>query len=196
IHMQESSDELDYCRDKSGPLADLFKRNKVSDSDFLPYGHEYPLLSILKALPPSGRFQAVHNTFTTVDQLRQAVDFCRALFFCICPSANLFITGRLPDVPGLAGVGTRMTVGTDSLASNARLSMVKELTLLQEHFPSVPTESLIRWATLHGAQFLGLESEFGSVKPGKTPGFVVLENMNPDNPLFHREVRAKRISLN
>jgi len=196
IHMQESSDELDYCRNKSGPLADLFKRNKVSDSDFLPYGNEYPLLSLLKALPPSGRLQAVHNTFTTVDQLKKAVDSFRALFFCMCPSANMFITGRLPDVPGLVSAGARLTVGTDSLASNDRLSMVKELTLLQEHFSSVPTESLVRWATLHGAQFLGLESEFGSVKPGKTPGFVVLENMNPDNPRFHPEVRAKRISLN
>lgn len=196
IHMQESYDELEYCRDKSGPLADLFRSYNIPDSEFQPYGKEYPLLSLLKSWPVYGRLQAVHNTFTTADHLRKAIDFFERLFFCVCPSANMFITGRLPDVPGLVGAGCRMTVGTDSLASNDRLSIVKELSVLQEHFPSLETESLVRWSTLHGAQFLGIESEYGSVKPGKTPGLVVLEKMDPDFPRFHREVKAKRIALN
>jgi cytosine/adenosine deaminase-related metal-dependent hydrolase len=193
IHMQESLDEIDYCRDKSGPMAALFKDNSLPDSGFVAYGNEYPLISLLRQMSREVRLQSVHNTFTDPKDVRKAVGMCNNLFFCLCPSANLFITGQLPDVTGMLDAGAMMTVGTDSLASNDRLSMVKELTLLQHHFPSLPAETLIRWATLHGARFLGVEQEFGSVVPGKAPGLVMLENMNPDDPCFHAEVVAKRL---
>lgn len=192
IHMQESPDERDYCKDKTGPLAVLFEKNGITDHDFIPYGKESPLLNFLKDVSPEVRVQTVHNTFTDSVEIEQAVQYAQNHFWCLCPSANLFITGRLPDVYGLVHSGAGITVGTDSLASNDRLSMVKELSLLQEHFPGLATEDLLRWATLEGARFLGFEQELGRVIPGKSPGLVVFENMNPENPRFHKEVKARK----
>lgn len=196
IHMQESIDELEYCRDKSGALAALFSKMNVPDSGFIPYGNESPLLKMLTEIPSAVRVQTVHNTFTSRDEIRKALELDRSLFWCLCPSANLYITGRLPDVSFLMESGATITVGTDSLASNDRLSMVKELSILQEYHPRLQTDVLLRWASLHGAQFLGLENEIGTVEPGKKPGLVVLENMDPNHPRFRKGVKASKLVVN
>jgi len=65
--------------------------------------------------------------------------------------------------------GLRITLGTDSLASNDKLDILAEMRVLQEHF-AIPAEVLLKWATLNGAAFLGIEGSFGSLEIGKQPG--------------------------
>ena len=69
-----------------------------------------------------------------------------------------------------------LTLGTDSLASNHQLNIMEEIKTLQKHFPEIPLTELMRWGTLNGAEFLGLDSKIGSFDKGKSPGVVLIEN--------------------
>jgi cytosine/adenosine deaminase-related metal-dependent hydrolase len=102
------------------------------------------------------------------------------LYFCLCPNANLYIGGQLPDMGVLLRRGDRLIVGTDSLASNHRLSILEELKTLQRAFPEVSTPTLLQWATANGARALQLEALLGSFSAGKQPGVLLIEDLAGD----------------
>ncbi len=72
----------------------------------------------------------------------------------------------------------KVCLGTDSLASNAELSIVEEIKTLSLHYPEIPLSSWLSMATINGAKALGVENTFGSVEKGKKPGIVLLENVD------------------
>ncbi|MCB0409792.1 MAG: amidohydrolase family protein, partial [Flavobacteriales bacterium] len=61
--------------------------------------------------------------------------------------------------------------------SNWSLSILDELKTIQKHSPNISLETLIKWATYNGAQFLGF-NELGSFEKGKTPGVNLIENID------------------
>jgi imidazolonepropionase-like amidohydrolase len=78
--------------------------------------------------------------------------------------------------------GVRICIGTDSLASNDSLSMMAEMRALGH----IPLREVARWATINGAEALGVEADKGSVERGKHPGIVLLEGvaMESDGELY------------
>ena len=102
------------------------------------------------------------------------------LFFCLCPNANLYISGELPDVELLIRKHCSIVIGTDSLASNHQLSILEELKTLQRQLPRLPTPTLLQWATANGAEALQMDNVLGSFTPGKQPGIVLIEDINED----------------
>ncbi len=99
------------------------------------------------------------------------------MFFCLCPNANLYISGQLPDPELLIKHDCRIVIGTDSLASNHQLSILEELKTLQRLFPRLAAASLLQWATANGAQALQLDKLLGSFSPGKQPGVLLIGGM-------------------
>ena len=95
-----------------------------------------------------------------------------------CPRSNIYIEGRLPDLDMLRRKGVRIALGTDGLSSNEVLSMVEEMKCVQENMPHIPLSEVIGWATLNGAQALGISDWAGSLEVGKRPGVVLLENVD------------------
>ncbi|MEW6469355.1 MAG: amidohydrolase family protein [Bacteroidota bacterium] len=183
IHNQESRGEDELFRSKSGPMAELFSRMgmdlpwiKGDGKDSLRY-----TLSQLNA----HRIQLVHNTYTSADDLswansklqpanlpgRQAG--CK-LFWCTCPNANLYIEDRLPDYQVF--LNEKVTIGTDSYASNWSLSILDEMKTIQKHFPSIAFEKLLEWGTKNGAEFLGIDERYGTIATGKAPGLNLIEH--------------------
>ena len=192
IHMQESLDELQFCKDKSGPLAEFFNDNKISFTDFIPFGEVSPLQKLLP-LFPQNKLQLVHNTYTTETEIQQANSIHPNLFWCVCIGANLFINNKIPPVDLMYKNNCTITIGTDSLASNTQLSILEEIKCIHKHFPSIPFEVLVKAATFNGAAFLGMESVFGKIKVGYNAGLVLLENINVHQPQFHDQVKGTRI---
>src|ERR1043165_6558773 len=94
----------------------------------------------------------VHNTFTGEEDIRRALSRAIEPYWCLCPNANLYIEGRLPDVSLLASKTSQICIGTDSLASNYELSVFSELLILKLYFPRLSWEELLRWGTLNGAR--------------------------------------------
>ncbi len=98
-------------------------------------------------------------------------------FYCLCPNANKYITGQLPDVNLLMKEQCNVVLGTDSLASNHQLSILEEMKTLQQHFPALSTATLLQWATINGAKALQMDNELGSFEKGKKPGIVLIEGV-------------------
>ena len=78
----------------------------------------------------------------------------------------------------LREAGCEIVIGTDSLASNDKLSILRELKILQDNFPDVSVEELIKWATINGAKALRENQRFGSIETGKRPGLLLLGDMD------------------
>lgn len=119
----------------------------------------------------------VHNTVITRAEAEELVG-AGNIWFSLCPSSNLYITGKMPPASMLREVTERIVTGTDSLASTGRLSMIEELLLLQQEFPELTAEELIRWATINGARALMIDESLGSIEPGKRPGLLLVEEFD------------------
>ncbi len=53
-----------------------------------------------------------------------------------------------------------IVLGTDSYSSNWQLSIAKEIESIQKHFPHIPIETVLQWATSNGAKALQMDDEF------------------------------------
>ena len=188
IHNQESKPENELFVKKSGELYDRLYTQGFH-LDWIEETGKNSIRSTLPLMFGSKRIQLVHNTFTSKKDLSWAQSFVKdpvpgaqtQLYWCTCPNANLFIENKLPDYKLFMDAGAKMTIGTDSYASNHSLSILDEMKTIQRYFPMVKTETLIQWATINGAEFLGLERTFGSIEPGKKPGLNLIEGIDPES---------------
>ena len=186
IHNQESQAEEDFIRNRNGELLRLYEAIGVH-LDFFAPANTSSLQYIFPLLSKEAQLLLVHNCFTTTADInylkQQSPETLKKLYFCLCPNANLFIGNPLPLVSVLVQSGIPLCVGTDSLASNNRLSILAELQTLQLHFPFVQLDMLLQWATLNGANALQVENEFGSFEKGKKPGVLQLLHVGKNNSL-------------
>jgi cytosine/adenosine deaminase-related metal-dependent hydrolase len=168
IHNQETADENAFFESKSGHFLKLYEFLGLDISFFEAQGKS-SLQTYLPLLSAAPRTLLVHNTFSSKADLEFAAAAHPMLFWCLCPNANLYIEDRLPDIALLKDAGVTLTLGTDSLASNQQLSILAEMYSLQER-ADVSFDELLRWGTLNGAAFLGIDTIYGSFEKGKKPG--------------------------
>ena len=175
IHHQENQDENLFFLDGSGPIA--ARRNAFNPGlpEFKGTGKR-PLESIAGFFGRDQKILLVHNTFTGQQDIDFVENYFSNAYWCFCPNANLYIEKKLPDIRLFRANGCKITLGTDSLASNHQLSILEEMKTISQYFPEIPLAEILRWATKNGAEFLGLDSELGSFEKGKKPGVVIIEN--------------------
>jgi len=178
IHNQESEEENHFYRDKTGTVNELLQGLGIDTGFFIPTG-KTSLQSYLPLFTPTHPFVFVHNTCTTEADIRFARQYLPESYWCLCPNANLYIENALPDLPLLMREGAVLCIGTDSLASNDRLSILHELQTLKRHFPELAWETLYRWATYNGACALQMADTIGSLQPGLRPGIICLSGKEP-----------------
>ncbi|RFM35292.1 amidohydrolase family protein [Chitinophaga silvisoli] len=172
IHNQETAAENQLYRDKTGAFLDFYQHFGMDATAFVPTGGtSLPAwLPYFKHLPVI----LVHNTFSTKEDIQFTSLHAPQAYWCLCPQANLYIENRLPDIPLLRSEGCTITLGTDSLASNHHLSIWEEIQAIRTHFPEIPLEEILQWATLNGAKALGINNRYGSFEKGKQPGVIVI----------------------
>jgi cytosine/adenosine deaminase-related metal-dependent hydrolase len=142
-------------------------------------------------MSPARRTLFVHNTLTTRDDVTAAQAWSANTYWATCPNANLYIENRLPDYQAFIDTGARVTIGTDSLTSNWQLSILEEMKTISRFQSYVTFETMLRWATLNGAEALGFEQQLGSIEPGKIPGLVQIEGMHDGR--LQPQSKVKRI---
>jgi cytosine/adenosine deaminase-related metal-dependent hydrolase len=177
IHNQECEDENKFYRYKQGAFLDLYATFGIDIGHFKPLARN-SIQSVLPLLSDKQDILMVHNTCTNLKDIYFLKRFDKKIHWCFCPNANLYIEGKLPKVELFVGQGYDITLGTDSLASNGKLCILSEMRTLQEHFPSLSTEMLLKWATLNGAKFLNIADETGSLEPGKKPGLNLITGLD------------------
>ncbi len=104
-----------------------------------------------------------------------------------CPSSNLKLaSGGVAPLVELREAGAPLGLGTDSVASNNALSMLREVHLaglLQKHqrwdATVFPAQELLDLATLGGARLLGRAAELGSLEAGKRADFLLVRRDHP-----------------
>jgi cytosine/adenosine deaminase-related metal-dependent hydrolase len=172
IHNQETAAENELYQEKTGAFIDFYNHFKMDASAFQP-----TQTNSLEAYLPFFQQQKiilVHNTFTSEADVKFALQQPELLYWCLCPNANLYIENRLPDIPMLRKLNCNITLGTDSLASNHQLSIWEEISTVRRHFPEIPLEEVLQWATSNGAKALGIQDNYGTFKVGTRPGIVLI----------------------
>ncbi len=192
IHNQESAAEEEFIRHKTGELLRLFTAIGVN-IDFFEAGNQSSLAHTLPQLPAAAQWILVHNCHTTKEDISllkaHLARHSNACYFCVCPNANLYIGNPLPDMQALYHSDIPICMGTDSLTNNASLSILAEMQTLQAHFPWLPVETVLQWATLNGARALKMEQQLGSFEKGKQPGILLLQGSNEQQGLLNAKVQ-------
>jgi cytosine/adenosine deaminase-related metal-dependent hydrolase len=177
IHNQESAAENEFFENGGGDLAVMYTRMKIDNARFhAPGSRSLPFY--LNKLKTASRIILVHNTFMEEPDRVEALSFHEQMFFCLCPQANRYIENRLPDIPALMKQNDRLVLGTDSLASNRKLSILEEMKLIKQSFPEIPTHRMLVWATSNGARVLSFNEKLGDFSAGKKPGIVLVDHVS------------------
>lgn len=175
IHNQETAGENEWFINKQGEMAEMYSAMNIDVSFFKPSGKN-SLQTYLSRFLNNQSVILVHNVHTSEEDILFAKNSGRQLYWCLCPNANLFITGQLPNIDLLMNHDCKIVLGTDSLASNHQLSILEEMKTIQQHFPHIEMEKMLQWATSNGAKALQMDILLGSFEKGKKPGVIILEN--------------------
>jgi 5-methylthioadenosine/S-adenosylhomocysteine deaminase len=121
-----------------------------------------------------------------VDDDEQSLMAERGVKVLHCPGSNLKLGSGLAPVIEMRAKGISVSLGADGAACNNHLDMFEEMRLaavLQSvrHRPGALTARDAVWmATREGARALGLESEIGSIEPGKRADLILIDKSQPN----------------
>ena len=180
LHNQETVSEDQMFFNSSGELFEALNSLSIDLSRWQNTGKK-SLESISELLPKENNIIFVHNTFSTKEDIIKANDYFSNSFWCLCPLSNLYIENTLPDINIFTQFSNSITLGTDSLASNHTLSILDEMKTIVKSFNNITINQILQWGTLNGAKALNIESKFGSLEKGKTPGLNLISNFDFKN---------------
>ncbi len=191
IHNQETPHEDAMFLNKTGDFIEFFRSFNIPFDHFQPTGRR-SIYYALENLDPNCRTLFVHNTLTPPEDIQAAHTWSPNCFWATCPNANLYIENNLPNYRHFLDNQAKVCIGTDSLTSNWQLSILEEMKTIARFQSYVPFETILRWATLNGAEALGFEADMGSIEVGKTPGLNLL-NLGKDLKL-EAGTKVKRLA--
>ena len=174
VHLAETHSEELFLHEGEGDLIGLLRERGVWDDSWQP-PHASPIqyAADLGLLDVPGL--AVHCNYLS----NEDVQLLRGgrLTPVWCPGSHRFFGHQEHPATRLLQAGVPLALGTDSLASNAGLNMLREVRLAAEAFPEVAPEIWLEAATLAGARALGLAGETGSLEAGKAADLQVLDGL-------------------
>jgi len=192
IHNQESVQETLFFKEQTGDFLSLYNNLGV-DLSFFKNTYKSSVEYYIGKIAKEMNALFVHNTFTSKEDIDNIVNQINNPYFCLCPAANLYIENSLPNINLFRSVndGNNIVVGTDSLASNNSLNILGELSIIQQHFPVIEVEELLKWATINGARALTLEKSLGSFEINKQPGVLqIFSKKNLGNNLVNSTIKV------
>ncbi len=99
-----------------------------------------------------------------------------------CPTSNLKLASGIAPITQLAAAGVNLGLGSDGAASNNRLDLFGEMRLaallakgVSGDAAALPAAAALKAATLGGARALNLDSQIGSITPGKRADLVAVD---------------------
>ena len=182
MHNQETPDENDFFKTKTGSFLGMYERTKVN-LDFFEATGLSSMQSILPIFKKAHHGILVHNSFTSAEDIQAVHAAMTNAFWCLCPNANQYIEKTMPPIELLRSEKANIVIGTDSYASNWSLSVLDELKIIQQHHPQIPLDEMLGWATINGARALQMEKHLGSFEQGKKPGVVLIKGIDALNSL-------------
>ena len=177
LHNQETPDENEFFKTKTGNFLGMYERTKV-DLDFFKATGTSSLQSILPIFKKAHHGILVHNSFTSTKDIQAVHAAMSNAYWCLCPNANQYIEQTMPPIELLRSENAKIVIGTDSYASNWSLNILDELKTIQQHHPNIPLSEMLGWVTINGAEALQMDQHLGSFEKGKKPGVVLIRDFN------------------
>lgn len=153
----------------------------------------------------NAQLTAVHMTQLTRSEIEQLAT-C-GVHIVHCPESNLKLAAGACPVQHLVNAGVNVALGTDGAASNNDLDMLGEMRTaalfakqVAQDASAISAAQVIRMATLNGAKALGLETEIGTLAPGKAADIIAIDLNDPAcqpiyNPLSQIVYSATRAQV-
>ena len=130
---------------------------------------------------------AVHLTDAEIDLFAQS-----GVSVAHCPNSNLKLADGIAPVAKMLAAGVKVSLGTDSAASNNVLDLLGEARtaaligkVAADDATAVSAQQVLRMLTIDGARCLGLQDEIGSIEAGKAADLtcIDLDTLN-SQPVF------------
>ena len=180
IHNQESESENEMFLTSTGTLKNKLKSLGIDLSKWESTGKN-SINSIIENLPQHNNIIFVHNTYSSEEDLKNIADYNSQSYWCLCPLSNIYIENKTPAFNLFREYTNKVTIGTDSLASNNKLSILNELKLIQKECTNISFKELLQWGTINGAKALNIDHKYGSIQKGKTPGINLITHFDFQN---------------
>lgn len=166
IHLSESPEEVEFVREGTGGLADIFGSNDWGGIGVSPvrYARDTELLApqTIAAHLATGVSEEDIETLARTDTA-----------VAHCPRSNDLLGCGVAPIPRMLERGVRVGMGTDGLWSSPSMNLFEE-TLFAVKLHGFDGATGLRLATLEGARALGVEDEVGSLENGKWADLAVV----------------------
>jgi len=176
LHLAENSDEAlllikgqgcfsQFLKERGG-WDDTFPIHGIDSRGVVGYLHELGIMD--------DRTLCVHCVQLSEEEISIVAD-SRA-HICLCPESNRFLSVGTAPVEQFLKYRILPALGTDSIASNPKLDLWREMVLLRKLHPDVSPEVIFSMATLGGAQAMNRDTDFGSLAPGRKPCILQVQD--------------------
>src|SRR3712207_3624282 len=171
IHLSESPEEVEFVRDGTGGLSDIFARNDWGGVGVSPVRYA----ESIELLAPE---TIAAHLATGVSEEDIAILARTGTAAAHCPRSNEYLGCSVSPVPRMIEMGVRVGMGTDGLWSSPSMNLFEE-TLAAVKLHGMSGATGLRLATLEGARALRIEAKTGSLTPGKWADLALVET-TPD----------------
>src|ERR671916_369157 len=179
IHLSESPEEVEFVRDGTGGLSDIFARNDWGGAGVSPVRYAQSI----ELLAPE---TIAAHLATGVSEEGIEILARTGVAAAHCPRSNEYLGCGVSPVPRMMERGIRVGMGTDGLWSSPSMNLFEE-TLFALELHGFDGATGLGLATLEGARALGIEAETGSLEVGKWADLAVIEVL-PDGKDLELEV--------
>ncbi len=170
-HLAESEEEFEMFAQGSGVLFDFLKD---LGRDMNDTGFQTPVQALLEHdVLPQGALLIHMNCLTSKD--RQLLAQRAANFFVVhCPKTHRFFERESFNWKFFYDHGYRLSLGTDSLASNDGLNLFSEMQLFQKTASNLAPQEILKMVTLNPAEALGMKGKLGELSPGSFAEMITI----------------------
>jgi cytosine/adenosine deaminase-related metal-dependent hydrolase len=170
-HVAETREELEFLEAGTGPFAGFLGSLGALPAGWAPPKLDpVPYLEVLGVLEQSPllvhcNYLDVHS-IAVIQRTRSSIAFC--------PRSHAYFGHENHPVRQCLDLGINVALGTDSLVSNASLSMLDEMRFLCRSRKDLKCEEIFRMATLNGATAMNLGRVLGRIRRGYWADLTVL----------------------
>ena len=177
IHIAESQEETEFLRGK-GPIYDFLRERQFWNGNWVP-----PKKSPVQYLDGLGMLTPYTLCIHVVQISNADIEVLakRRTRICLCPCSNHKLTVGSPPAERLLRRGLQVALGTDSLASNDDLSILREMAAIKKIAPSIPPGEIVKMGTINGAVALDMGEQLGSIEKGKE-GLLITIPVSSSSP--------------
>jgi cytosine/adenosine deaminase-related metal-dependent hydrolase len=167
FHLSESPEEVEFVREGTGGLSDIFGSNGWGGVGVSPVRYAEGI----ELLAPE---TIAAHLATGVGEEEIEILSRTGVAAAHCPRSNENLGCGVSPVPRMMQSGVRVGMGTDGLWSSPSMNLFEE-TLVAVGLHGLDGATALRLATLEGARALGVEGQTGSLEAGKWADLAVVE---------------------